>query len=60
MVIVLGNFQGRGVGVGGGAADYDNGRTRSGVRVGVVWTIFLSPIIPLFLLPLSGRRLDIK
>ena len=27
--------------------------------VGVVWTFFLSSIISLFLLPLSGRRLDI-
>ena len=26
---------------------------------GVVWTFFLSSIISLFLLPLSGRRLDI-
>ena len=28
-------------------------------RVGVVWTFFLSPIISLFFLPLSGRRPDI-
>ena len=27
--------------------------------VGVVWTFFLSSIISLFLLPLSGRRPDI-
>ena len=29
------------------------------VRVGVVWTFFLSSIISLFFLPLSGRRPDI-
>ena len=29
------------------------------VRVGVVWTFFLSPVISLFFLPLSGRRSDI-
>ena len=29
------------------------------VRVGVVWTFFLSCIISLFFLPLSGRRSDI-
>ena len=28
----------------------------SGARVGVVWTFFLSSIISLFFLPLSGRR----
>ena len=29
------------------------------MRVGVVWTFFLSSIISLLFLPLSGRRLDI-
>ena len=29
------------------------------VRVGVVWTFFLSSAISLFFLPLSGRRPDI-
>ena len=29
------------------------------VRIGVVWTFFLSSIISLFFLPLSGRRPDI-
>ena len=29
------------------------------VRVGVVWTFFLSSIISLFFLPLFGRRPDI-
>ena len=29
------------------------------VRVEVVWTFFLSSIISLFFLPLSGRRSDI-
>ena len=29
------------------------------VRVGIVWTFFLSSIISVFFLPLSGRRPDI-
>ena len=40
-------------GVGGGCLDIFS------LRVGVVWTFFLSSIVSLFLLPLSGRQPDI-
>ena len=55
--MVLGKFQYRGVlliwiRVG-------QGSTALGVGAcGAVWTLFLSSIISLFFLPLSGRRLD--
>ena len=34
------------------------GQGPTDVRVGVVWTFFLSSVISLFFLPLSGRRPD--
>ena len=41
--------------------DYSRARAfcACGMRVGVVWTVFLSSIISHFFLPVSGRRPDI-
>ena len=46
----------------GRPTNLDNSRARAALAVGaggVVWPFFLSSIISLFFLPLSGRRPDI-